>query len=120
LDVSGNYTYQRALDQSDIPHLQGKTLPNRPAHTLFARVKSGVNRVTIFYDYTFEDGNFLDQSNRRPLASRHIHNVGMKVDVRKGVQLGLEAKNLKNAQIADTWGYPLPGRAFFVNLQEHF
>lgn len=118
--MSGNYTYQRALDQSEVPHLQGNTLPNRPAHTLFARVQGGVSRVTAFYDYSFEDGNFLDQSNRRPLASRHIHNVGVTVDVKKGIQIGLEAKNLKNAQIADTWGYPLPGRAYFVNVQEHF
>jgi len=118
--ISGNYTYQRARDKSNIPHLKGKTLPNRPEHALFARIKGGVKRVSVFYDYTFEDGNYLDQSNRRPLASRHIHNIGMKVDVRKGVQIGLEAKNLKNAQNADTWGYPLPGRAFFVNVQEHF
>jgi outer membrane receptor protein involved in Fe transport len=100
--------------------LQGNTLPNRPAHTLFARVKGGVNRFSAFYDYTFEDGNFLDQANRRPLASRHIHNMGVKVDVKNGVQVGLEAKNIKDAQIADTWGYPLPGRAFFVNVQQHF
>jgi iron complex outermembrane receptor protein len=118
--VSGNYTYQRALDQSNVLHLQGNTLPNRPAHTLFARVKGGINRFTAFYDYTFEDGNFIDQANRRPLASRHIHNVGVTVDLRNRVQIGLEAKNLKDAQIADTWGYPLPGRAFFVNIQEHF
>lgn len=118
--LSGNYTYQRALDQSDVPHLRGNTLPNRPAHTLFARLTGVVNRVTAFYDYTFEDGNFLDQANRRPLASRHVHNVGMKIGIVKGVQAGLEAKNLRNAQIADTWGYPLPGRAFFVNVQEHF
>jgi len=118
--ISGNYTYQRALDHSNVPHLQGNTLPNRPAHTLFARVKGGVNRFSAFYDYTFEDGNFIDQANRRPLASRHIHNMGVKVDVRNGVQVGLEAKNMKDAQIADTWGYPLPGRAFFVNVQEHF
>lgn len=119
-DVSGNYTYQRAVDQSDVPHLQGNALPNRPAHTLFARVKGRVSRFTAFYDYTFEDGNFLDQANRRPLLSRHIHNVGVTVEIKKGIRVGLEAKNLKGAQIADTWGYPLPGRALFVNVQEHF
>ncbi|MDA0709609.1 MAG: TonB-dependent receptor, partial [bacterium] len=118
--VSGNYTFQRATDQSDVPHLRGNTLPNRPAHSLFARVTGGLGRVTAFYDYAFEDGNFLDQANRRPLASRHIHNAGMKIRVGKGVQAGLEVKNLGNAQVADTWGYPLPGRAMFVNLQEQF
>ena len=118
--ISSNYTFQRTKDQSTIPHLNGNALPNRPPHKLFARIKGGIQRITAFYDYTFEDGNFLDQSNRRPLASRHIHNAGMNIKITKQIQFGLEAKNLKNTQIADTWGYPLPGRAFFISVQEQF
>jgi len=118
--ISGNYTYQRAIDQSELPHLTGNTLPNRPRHKLFFRIKGGLKKITAFYDYTFEGSNFLDQANRRPLASRHIHNAGIKLNIKKQIHLGLEAKNLKNTQIADTWGYPLPGRAFFISVQEHF
>ena len=120
INISGNYTYQRAKDRSDIPHLQGNTLSNRSPHTLFARLTGDWGRYTAFYNYTFEDGNFLDQANLRPLSARHIHNVGLKINLPRNIQFGIEAKNLLNTQIADTWGYPLPGRSLFINVQEHF
>ena len=116
VDLSGNYTYQKATDKSNIPHLNGNILPNRPPHALFVRATMRLGRCTVFYDYTFEDGNFLDRANRRPLFSRHVHNAGVKVDTRLGFHIGLEVKNLTGAQIADTWGYPLPGRAFFLSV----
>lgn len=116
VNLSGNYTFQRAEDKSDIPHLSGNTLPNRPPHALFARIATRMGRCTVFYDYTFEDGNFLDRANRRPLSARHIHNAGVKIPVERWVRIGLEAKNLSGSQIADTWGYPLPGRAFFISI----
>ena len=40
----------------------------------------------------------------------------MKVDASQRFHIGLEVKNLTGAQIADTWGYPLPGRAVFVSV----
>ena len=116
VDLSGNYTYQKATDKSNIPHLVGNILPNRPPHALFVRATMHLGRCTAFYDYAFEDGNFLDQANRRPLLSRHVHNAGVKVDTRLRFHIGLEVKNLTGAQIADTWGYPLPGRAVFVSV----
>ena len=116
VNLSGNYTYQRARDVSDIPHLTGNILPNRPPHALFVRATMHLGRCTAFYDYAFEDGNFLDQANRRPLLSRHVHNAGVKVDTGLRFHIGLEVKNLTGAQIADTWGYPLPGRAFFMSV----
>ena len=68
------------------------------------------------YDFSLEDGSYLDQANRRPLSVRHIHNAGVKVDTGRRFKIGFEAKNIFGAQIADTWGYPLPGRAFFVSV----
>ena len=116
VDLSGNYTYQKATDKSNIPHLAGNILPNRPPHALFVRATMRLGRCTAFYDYAFEDGNFLDQANRRPLLSRHVHNAGVKVDTGLRFHIGLEVKNLTGAQIADIWGYPLPGRAVFVSV----
>ena len=116
VDLSGNYTYQKATDKSNIPHLNSNILPNRPPHALFVRATMRLGRCTVFYDYTFEDGNFLDRANRRLLLSRHVHNTGVKVDTRLRFHIGLEVKNLTGAQIADTWGYPLPGRTFFLSV----
>ena len=115
-NLSGNYTFQVARDRSDIPYLTGNVLPNRPPHALFVRATAHMGRFTAAYDYSLEDGSFLDRSNRRPLSSRHIHNAGVKLDTGRRFKVGLEAKNISGAQIADTWGYPLPGRAFFVSV----
>ena len=116
-DLTGNYTFQNARDRSAIPYLTGNVLPNRPPHALFVRATARMGRWTLAYDYSLEDGSFLDQANRRPLSVRQIHNAGVKVDTGLRLQIGLDAKNISGAQIADTWGYPLPGRAFFVSIK---
>ncbi len=115
-NLSGNYTFQDARDRSDIPYLNGNVLPNRPPHALFARATARLGRCTVTYDYSLEGNSFLDQANRRPLSARHVYNAGVKVDTGRRFKIGFEAKNISGAQIADTWGYPLPGRAFFVSV----
>ena len=77
-----------------------------------------MGRFAASYDYVFEDGNFLDQVNRRELASRHIHSSSLRVNVRKSIHLGLDAKNITDARVNDVWGYPLPGRSWSVSLKE--
>ena len=117
VDLSGNYTYQKATDKSNIPHLNGNILPNRPPHALFVRATMRLGRCTVFYDYTFEDGNFLDRANRRLTTIAACSQYGRESGYEPlGFYIGLEVKNLTGAQIADTWGYPLPGRTFFLSV----
>ena len=118
--LSGNYTFQQAVDLSEVAHWQGKRLPGRPMHAAHLRGDVFWGRTTLFGEYAFESGNFLDRANLRPVPARHIHNVGVRVVVYRQVRATVEAKNLRNTQIADQWGYPLPGRMFFVTVQEAF
>ena len=118
LSLSSNYTYQNSEDRSNVPHLTGNALPGRPRHKAGARADIRIGRFSASYDYVFEDGNFLDQANRRELASRHIHSPSLRVSVRKSIQLGLDAKNITDARVNDVWGYPLPGRSWSVSLKE--
>ncbi|MBB30698.1 MAG: hypothetical protein CME25_17555 [Gemmatimonadetes bacterium] len=118
--LSGNYTYQEAIDRSSAPHRNGKLLPNKPRHEAHIHTGLGVGSLHGFYDYTFSAGNFLDRANLRPIPGRHIHNVGLRVNPWKQIQITLEGKNLLGNQIADLWGYPLPGRSYFVTIQEGF
>ena len=118
--LSGNYTHQRAVDDSQIPHRRGKLLPNRPQHEVHASTSIKWGRWSGFCDYTFEDGNYLDQANHRPVSPRHIHNGGVRIRLLDSAELTVEGKNLRNGQVADLWGYPLPGRSFFVTLRENF
>ena len=116
--LSSNYTLQDSENRSRVPHLTGNALPGRPRHKASARADIGIGRIWTSYDYAFEDGNFLDQANRRKLDPRHIHTASIRVKVRNSIQLGLDAKNLGNARVTDVWGYPLPGRSWFVSLRE--
>jgi outer membrane cobalamin receptor len=118
--LSGNYTHQEAIDRSSAPHRNGKLLPNKPRHEIHVHTSLGVALFHFFYDYTFSAGNFLDRANLRPIPERHIHNVGIRVNPWRQVEITLEAKNLMDNQIADLWGYPLPGRSFFMTVQEGF
>ncbi len=118
--LSGNYTYQRAVDASRVPHRRGRVLPNRPQHEAHAHTGLTLGRWRGFYDYIFQDGNFLDRANLRPVRARHIHHVGMRYMLYRHVEVTLEAKNLLDNQVADLWGYPLPGRSFFVTVRESF
>ena len=117
LSVSGNYTFQRAVDRSETPHYRGRRLPGRPAHEAHFRTDLRIGRAVTFHEYTFEGQNFLDRANLRPVPARHVHNLGVRVELQKRIRVTLEAKNLKDTRIADVWGYPLPGRSYFITLQ---
>ena len=75
-----------------------------------------IRQLDVAYDYAFEAGNFLDQANRRELRSRHIHTITIGYHVWESVLPGLGVRNLTDARVNDTWGYPLPGRSWFVSL----
>lgn len=115
--LSANYTLQEAVDRSDIPSQRGNQLPNRPRHELAAAGTGRLGRLALRYDYAFEDGNFLDRANRRALAPRHIHGFSVHVEARFSLRFGIEARNITNAQVNDVWGYPLPGRAWFISVR---
>ena len=63
LKLSFNYTFQDAVDQSDIPHLNGKTLPDRPKHDLFVRVENRFGRFRPFYEFDYTGLVYLDRAN---------------------------------------------------------
>ncbi|MEE2752782.1 MAG: TonB-dependent receptor [Candidatus Latescibacterota bacterium] len=116
--LSSNYTFLNSKNRSSVPHLIDNALPGKPRHKASTRVDIRISRVSTSYDYAFEDGNFLDQANRRKLESRHVHSASISVNVWKSIQVGLDARNITDARLNDLWGYPLPGRSWFGSIQE--
>ena len=49
---------------------------------------------------------------------RALYNLGGSLPLAQGLSLSLELRNLTDDQIADLWGYPLPGR--FYGLSMHY
>lgn len=115
--MEGNYTHQRAINKSDIPNERNKFLPGRPVHDLFGRAEFYSNHFALYYSHHLTDKNFLDRANQRNAASRQIHNIGFSIKSYPRWSLTFEAKNLGDDQIEDVFGFPLPGRSYFVTLK---
>ena len=54
------------------------------------------------------------------MPARTTHTLGMDLGLSHGAALSVELNNLTDSQVADLWGYPLPGRAFFLSLKQDF
>jgi iron complex outermembrane receptor protein len=118
--VSGNYTYQRTRDESKAGFQRGKALPNRPTHEAYGSLALLPGRWRFSYEYTYQAGNYRDRANLRRVPARHVHNVAVRRRIYNDVAVTAEAKNLLGSQIADLWGYPLPGRSVFVTVQDSY
>ncbi len=134
----GTYTFLITERQSTVPSFDGKRLPQRPKHQLYTRIDIQTTKQTkLWGDYTYVAANFLDAGNISRVPSRQLFGLGGKWHPRAGITVGLEAKNLTNARtenvrlspaprpdlseirqaITEFSGYPLPGRAFYLNAE---
>ena len=120
IHINGSYVYQRAENRSPYSFEYGNDLPSAPRHRLNSRIALHANRSSIHYALSHESRHFLDRANLRSVPERTVHNLGG--DSKLPYELGLawEVGNLTNNQVADLWGYPLPGRAYYVSLRYEF
>jgi iron complex outermembrane receptor protein len=119
LELGGNYTYQHAENHSPFSYEHGKELPNAPRHSLEGHLSLSLARLSLHYALNYESRHFLDRANLRPVPVRSTHSLGMDLGLGHGATLSCEGNNLTDNQVADLWGYPLPGRAFFLSLKQN-
>ena len=122
--AEANYTVQDARNRTELYGgiYRGKLLPNQPRYAFDARIEvfhPGCGRV--FYAYSRSGHNFHDRYNTVPIPRRRIHTAGASVwRSRRGLRLTVEGRNLTDEQVADLWGYPLPGRSYYVTMRDSF
>ena len=116
--LSGNYTYQRAENRTDVSYERGNDLPNAPRHTLNLRVEVARGWGAVHYEFDRESRHFLDKANLRAVPGRTIHNLGGSLQPAGWGEWSLEVRNLTGNQLADMWGYPLPGRSIFFSIKK--
>ncbi len=141
LTLTADYTYLDSRQRDTLPSYDGKELPQRPRHQLHGRadlVGRVVSRlVVLFGDAALVSGNHLDPANLSRVPPRALVGAGLKLEIVPRLLVALEGKNLTDARVedipldpaprpdltrapravADFFGYPLPGRAFYVTLQ---
>ena len=114
-----NYTYRRAENRSAFAYERGNDLPNAPRHALEARLNIERGRHSAHYAFSRESRHFLDRANLRPVPRRLVHGVGGRIALTAHTALSWEVRNLTDNQVADLWGYPLPGRALFFSAKQN-
>ena len=141
LTVTADYTYLDSRQRDTLPSYDGKELPQRPRHQLHGRADLAgrvVSRlVVLFADAELAGGNHLDPANLSRVPPRALIGAGLKLEIAPGLLAAIEGKNLTDTRVddvpldpaprpdltsapravADFFGYPLPGRAFYLTLQ---
>lgn len=144
LSLTANHTFVDSRQSETFASYEGKSLPMRPRHEFYGRAASAHRlwnqRFSLWADLSFTSGNFIDAANRSEVPSRTFLGAGLKAPLGAHFLLGLEVKNIGNERIesipldppprqdlaqvpravSDFFGYPLPGRAFYLNLDSTF
>ena len=116
LAIRGNYTYQRAENRTPFSFERGNDLPNAPRHRLNTRATFDLAHLEIYGELSRESRHFLDRANLRGLPVRTLYSLGGHLPLVEGISISWELRNLTGNQMADLWGYPLPGRSFGLSI----
>lgn len=124
-----NYTYQRAINTSDVSYLKGKYLPLRPLHEWFGSISYRGGRFEPGVEATFIGAVFKDRTNEyiNYQPARWIYNVFCTFHIIKATDTSdkellftLEVRNILNTRAEDIVSYPLPGRIYYATLSGKF
>jgi iron complex outermembrane receptor protein len=139
--ISANYTLLDTRQRSEVPSYDGRRLPQRPRHQLYARVDTArrlAGRLFVLWtDASLTAGNYLDPGNVAPVPARQLLGAGIKLEPVAGLLVGVDCANLTDQRIetipldppprpdltevpraiSDFFGYPLPGRAFYLRAE---
>lgn len=101
-------TEQHAID----PNLYGKALPRTPGHFLYARADA----YGAWLDVAAQSSSFLDQANFQRVDGRALVGAGVRRPIAMNVAVTLAVANATNVRTNDVYGFPMPGRSFFLSL----
>jgi iron complex outermembrane receptor protein len=135
------YTAMATRQSDGPPSYQGKALPHRPRHQLHGRVELAGRALerdlALWSDLELTAGSYLDPANLDRVPRRARVGLGARAEAVRGLLFGVEVDNLFDERIesveldppprpdlarvpravADFYGYPLPGRAFYLTVQ---
>jgi iron complex outermembrane receptor protein len=114
--IKTNYTYQRAIDKSDLDYYYNKDLPFRPCHQFYLKTEWFNHFLKISYELNYTGTIFRDRLNSKIyyLKKKDIHHLNLALNPFKNFTLKMEVNNFTNNLARDDIGYPLPGRSYFL------
>ncbi|MCB1173028.1 MAG: TonB-dependent receptor [Leptospiraceae bacterium] len=138
LRLHANYTWQKAINRSEISYLNGKYLPLRPMHELQAGLSWFEPDWEIGAESSFVGATFRDRTNEAAnyIPARWNYNLFARLQFgeylsvnsaskpadkkQRAWALHLDIKNIYNTRLMDINGYPLPGRSLHLSLSYTF
>lgn len=138
--LTASYTRLVTEQVSADSSVDGKPVPRRPGHVLYARtdlVRSiAGHTASLQLDGTWQSESFLDAANLGRVPGRVLLGTGARVEIGGGVALALSIANLTDERIAylpldpppspsftqtptpltDVAGFPLPGRSYYLSI----
>lgn len=129
-DVS--YTYQAAINQSDVQFLRGRYLPLRPLHEMTAALSYYNDSIEVGGEAAYVGAVFRDRTNEPTayVGPRWLFHLFASWNIfeersddgriNEKLSVGLELRNVFNERVVDIAGFPLPGRAIYGVLSYQF
>ncbi|MFC1670402.1 TonB-dependent receptor [Spirochaetota bacterium] len=119
ISFSFNYTWQNAVNKSEIDAFNGKKLPGKFDHSLYGKIEGKYRWFKLYLETSYDNGMFYDTANLYSANNRLDFNIGVSAKL-WDLTLTFEAKNIGNSQYEDFHRYPLPGRSFYVTLKYNY
>ncbi len=117
LGFEANYTRQQADNRSKVRDFRGKELPSLPRDEAYLSLSLLRRRWRLRYQLELQSRIFLDRANLQRVPGHATHSVDLSLGpLAKGWRIKLEGDNLGNRQFSDVFGFPVPGRAFYLTL----
>ena len=140
VSLTASYTRLVTEQISNDASVNGKAVPRRPGHVLYARtdvVRSLGGRVAaLWFDGTWQAESALDAANLARVPGRILLGTGARVEIAGGVGLAVTVANLTDDRVTylpldpppspaftetptpltDVAGFPLPGRSFYLSI----
>ncbi len=136
LSVTASYTRLVTEQISSDVSVDGKPVPRRPGHALYARAdlerRLWDRTAAVWIDAAYQAQSFLDPASLGTTPRRLLVGTGARIEVIPRLGLALAVANVADRRIAylpldpgarpsptpltDVAGFPLPGRSFYVSV----
>jgi outer membrane receptor protein involved in Fe transport len=107
-------------DRSGRSYAEGHPLPGRPGIVLDAALFAYAGRWTLGTDYTLMDENYAQTGSRAPIPERKLIGLSAEYELGHGWLVLGRVDNLRDEQVFDLYGYPLPGRQFALSIRKEY
>jgi iron complex outermembrane receptor protein len=128
LRLFSNYTFQKAINESEIRYVKGKYLAYQPLHDFAGGVSLYNDFMEGGVDVSYQGALYRDRTNDpfNYQPGYWLYGIFLRWQVfgarekEKDLRITLDVKNLLDRRAVEISGYPLPGRSVYLTVSYRF